>query len=65
VRTYLLQLGFLDGKHGLVLCSLQAFGVFLKYARLWEYGIRDRRGESIQLPSFDESTATWRRPPVG
>jgi (heptosyl)LPS beta-1,4-glucosyltransferase len=65
VRTYLLQVGFLDGKHGLVLCSLQAFGVFLKYARLWEYGIRDRRGESIQLPSFDESTATWRRPPGG
>jgi len=63
VRTFFLQLGFLDGKHGLVLCSLQAFGVFLKYARLWEYGIRDRRGEAIQLPSFDESSTTWRRPP--
>ena len=42
MRTYFLQLGFLDGMHGLVLCALQAFGVFLKYARLWEYGIRER-----------------------
>ena len=25
----------LDGMHGLILCSLQSFGVFLKYARLW------------------------------
>ncbi|HVS02712.1 MAG TPA: glycosyltransferase family 2 protein, partial [Thermoanaerobaculia bacterium] len=37
VRTYFLQLGVLDGLHGFVLCTLQAFGVFLKYARLWEY----------------------------
>ncbi|KAB2965132.1 MAG: glycosyltransferase family 2 protein [Thermoanaerobaculia bacterium] len=65
LRTYVLQLGFLDGKHGLVLCSLQAFGVFLKYARLWEYGLRTRRGEAIQLPTFDESSSTWRRPPGG
>jgi glycosyltransferase involved in cell wall biosynthesis len=27
-RTYFVQLGVLDGKHGFVLCSLQAFGVF-------------------------------------
>jgi glycosyltransferase involved in cell wall biosynthesis len=62
VRTYFLQLGILDGKHGFVLCALQAFGVLLKYARLWEYGIRSRRGEEIHLPAFDESTATWQRP---
>ena len=51
LRTYVLQLGFLDGRHGLVLCLLQAFGVFLKYARLWEYNIRSRRGEAIHLPA--------------
>jgi glycosyltransferase involved in cell wall biosynthesis len=61
-RTYFLQLGFLDGMHGFVLCALQAFGVLLKYARLWEYSIRARRGEEIRLPAFDESTATWKRP---
>lgn len=62
VRTYVVQLGFLDGKHGLVLCLLQAFGVFLKYARLWEYNIRSRRGEAVHLPAFDDDEQTWRRP---
>ena len=62
VRTYFFQLGFLDGMHGFVLCALQAFGVFLKYGRLWEYRIRAARGETIQLPAFDESRATWQRP---
>jgi glycosyltransferase involved in cell wall biosynthesis len=60
-RTYVLQLGFLDGLHGLVLCTLQSFGVFLKYARLWEYRLRTRRGEVIHLPAFDEDPRTWRR----
>jgi glycosyltransferase involved in cell wall biosynthesis len=60
-RTYVLQLGFLDGLHGLVLCTLQSFGVFLKYARLWEYRLRTRRGEVIKLPAFDEDPRTWQR----
>lgn len=64
VRTFILQAGFLDGMHGFVLCSLQAFGVFLKYSRLWEYRIREQRGEEIRLPAFDESTSTWKRPEV-
>lgn len=63
LRTYFLQLGLLDGRHGFALCALQAFGVFLKYARLWEYGIRAARGEEIRLPAFDEDTSTWKRPP--
>ncbi|MGE0639689.1 MAG: glycosyltransferase family 2 protein [Thermoanaerobaculia bacterium] len=62
IRTYFVQLGFLDGMHGFVLCVLQAFGSFLKYARLWEYGIRSRRGESIDLPAFDDDQKTWARP---
>jgi len=36
VRMYLLQLGFLDGAHGLVLCVLAATQVALKYAELWD-----------------------------
>jgi glycosyltransferase involved in cell wall biosynthesis len=63
-RMYVLQAGFLDGLHGLVLCALQAFGVFLKYARLWEYRIRERRGEKIELPAFDDDAKTWQRPPT-
>ena len=39
------ELGILDGLHGLVVCGLQAFGSFLKYARLWDYNERARAGE--------------------
>lgn len=60
-RTYFLQRGFLDGTHGFIVCTLQAFGVFLKYAQLWEFQIRSARGEKILLPAFDEDEATWRR----
>lgn len=62
VRTYFLQLGILDGLHGLIICSLQATGVFLKYARLWEYGVRTRLGQEIDLPAFDDNVETWERP---
>ena len=41
VRQYVLQFGFLDGAHGLVLCGLAAVQVFLKYAELWQ---RSRAG---------------------
>ncbi|MBZ0110938.1 MAG: glycosyltransferase family 2 protein [Thermoanaerobaculia bacterium] len=58
-RTYVLQLGILDGLHGLVLCLLQSFGVFLKYARLWEYRVRAAAGETISLPAFDDDPSTW------
>jgi glycosyltransferase involved in cell wall biosynthesis len=42
VRMYLFQLGFLDGKEGLLLCSLGAFSVFSKYAKLWELQRKER-----------------------
>jgi hypothetical protein len=38
VRMYLLQLGVLDGFHGLLVCALAAAQVFLKYAELWSTG---------------------------
>ncbi len=41
-RMYVLQLGFLDGAAGFLLCSLAATGVFLKYAFLRELGAEDR-----------------------
>lgn len=40
LRQYVLQLGFLDGAHGLVLCAFSAAQVFLKYAALWDRGRR-------------------------
>ena len=34
-RMYLVQLGVLDGFHGLLVCALAAAQVFLKYGELW------------------------------
>jgi glycosyltransferase involved in cell wall biosynthesis len=36
VRGYVLRLGFLDGLPGLIIASTSAYGVFAKYAKLWE-----------------------------
>jgi glycosyltransferase involved in cell wall biosynthesis len=45
IKQYILRLGFLDGKAGLIICWLSAHSAFMKYAKLWERQIRDRRGE--------------------
>ena len=45
-RQYVLQLGFLDGLTGLVICSLAAHSVFLKYAKLWERQTRGKGQET-------------------
>lgn len=44
IRMYVLQLGFLDGAAGLMLCSLAAVSVFFKYARLKELSDQDAGG---------------------
>ncbi len=62
VRTYFFQLGILDGLHGLVVCGLQAYGTFLKYVMLWDYRVRDARGETVDLPAFDDNAETWEKP---
>lgn len=59
LRMYVVQAGFLDGKHGFVLCVLQAYGVFLKWARVWEYERFEKNGWPLDLPAFDESKETW------
>jgi len=58
-RMYGIQAGFLDGRDGLVLCGLQAYGVFLKWARVWEWERARAKGEPVELPAFDESPETW------
>lgn len=35
LRMYLLQFGFLDGWHGLALCSCSSFYVLTKYLKIW------------------------------
>jgi hypothetical protein len=36
VLKYFFRLGFLDGKHGLVLNLFHSYYVFAKYAKAWE-----------------------------
>jgi glycosyltransferase involved in cell wall biosynthesis len=36
IRTYLLKQGFRDGVPGLMIAMFTAYGVFLKYAKVWE-----------------------------
>jgi hypothetical protein len=54
---YFLQAGFLDGTAGLVVCGLQGYCTFLKYARLWEWSRMEKRGEPVALPSFESEPA--------
>jgi len=37
-RTYVVQAGFLDGWHGLVLCWGMAFSTLMKYVKIWQIG---------------------------
>jgi len=60
LRTYIFQLGILDGMHGLVFCMLQAYGTYLKWALLWGWHVNAARGVMPNLPEFDESESTWR-----
>jgi len=50
VRMYIVRHGFLDGKHGLILCGLAAFSVFMKYAKLWDMRRRDALTEAAESP---------------
>jgi glycosyltransferase involved in cell wall biosynthesis len=59
-RTYIFQLGILDGMHGLVFCMLQAYGTYLKWALLWGWRLNAARGRMPPLPIFDENEDTWR-----
>ncbi len=61
-RTYGLQLGVLDGMHGLVFCMLQAFGTYMKWSILWGWGVNARRGREPELPVFDDNEEIWREP---
>ena len=46
VRNYVLRRGFLDGMAGLTLSAVNAYSVFLKFAKLWELQAGARRPET-------------------
>lgn len=60
VRTYIFQLGILDGMHGLVFCMLQSFGAYRKWSLLWGWHANAARGRLPTLPIFDEDESIWR-----
>jgi glycosyltransferase involved in cell wall biosynthesis len=49
LKGYFLRGGFLDGTHGLMIALLSAFGALMKYGKLWELSLRERR-EFKNLP---------------
>ena len=59
-RTYVLQLGFLDGGVGVAFCLCQAFATYAKWSTLWSWQLDAQRGRAPQLPEFDEREETWR-----
>ncbi len=59
LRTYVLQLGILDGGRGLVFCMLQAYSTYMKFAILWGWQTNAARGIEPQLPDFDDEESTW------
>ncbi len=58
-RTYVMQLGVLDGMRGLVFCMLQAYGTYLKWSLLWSWRVNEKRGIQPALPEFDDNEETW------
>jgi glycosyltransferase involved in cell wall biosynthesis len=58
-RTYILQLGFLDGSLGIIFCLLQSYSTYMKFAILWGWQKNDARGIPPMLPEFDEDESTW------
>lgn len=59
LRTYLLQLGLLDGTAGLVMCMAHSYAVFAKWSILWGWRVNERRGLKPSLPPFDDDEQTW------
>ena len=58
-RTYVLQLGILDGLHGLVFCSLQAVGTQVKWCTLFGWRVNEALGIPPNLPEFDDDETVW------
>lgn len=42
-KAYILRLGFLDGKRGFLIALVSAFGVCMKYAKLWELCLEEKK----------------------
>ena len=63
-RTYVLQLGMLEGVRGLIMCGVPAYGTFLKYAAVWSWGLEFEHRRNPKLPEFDDDPTTWAWPAI-
>lgn len=54
LRCYLLKRGFLDGMPGLVIATLTAYAVFIKYVKLWELERMRATGLPAHKPPSEE-----------
>ncbi|MCS6772108.1 MAG: glycosyltransferase family 2 protein [Kiritimatiellae bacterium] len=45
LKAYIFRGGFLDGRRGFLIAVISAFGVCMKYAKLWELEYRQQQGE--------------------
>jgi hypothetical protein len=65
LRNYLLRRGFLDGGAGLTISLMNAYGVFAKFARLWELGRQTGRSPrpSAARSGHVPPAEPWHSPP--
>ena len=66
MKTYFFQKGYRDGLHGLILSSLQAFYMFLVFAKIWErQGFYERDSGDVlvgvgrELNNLSKDTTFW------
>ena len=55
LRNYVLRRGFMDGGVGLVLSLVNAYSVFVKFAKLWEIQARSVSTPNLQAPTPNHS----------
>lgn len=48
IKCYFIRRGFLDGAHGFMIAVVNSFGVFLKYAKLWELERHQKENIDVQ-----------------
>ncbi|HUJ13391.1 MAG TPA: glycosyltransferase family 2 protein [Thermoanaerobaculia bacterium] len=61
-RDFVINLGFLDGVHGVISVGMHAYYTFWKYSKLWELNELKRLGKPVPLPKLDEDEGRWELP---
>lgn len=62
LRDWILAAGFRDGWRGFVLSGFHAFYTFFKYSKAMEFFDAAERGETPDLPAFEDDETIWQKP---